>query len=73
MKTGALTESAMSDSGTRDRLRNDLVLSAHAYLGDECANGETEILIAMRAWVCFDLSVQLAATFLTRIAGCSPT
>lgn len=63
----------MSEGGTRDRLRNDLVLSVHTYLGDEYANGETEGLIAMRAWVCFDLPVQLAATFLVRIAGCSPT
>lgn len=39
----------MSESDTRDRLRKELVLSIHAFLGDENANCETEGLIAMKA------------------------
>lgn len=38
----------MSESGTRDRLRNDLVLLLDVYPGDECADGVMEGADAMR-------------------------
>lgn len=47
MRTGALTERAISDGGTRDRLRNDFVLLLHAYVDDEYADGETEVVAAV--------------------------
>lgn len=48
MRTGALTGTAISEGGTRDRLRDELVLLLHAYLGDEYADGETEGNTAMK-------------------------
>lgn len=59
----------MSESDTRDRLRKELVLSIHAFLGDENANCETEGLIAMKAWLCFDLPLQPYMTICTWYLG----
>lgn len=41
----------MSESGTRGRLRKELVLSIHDYLGDKYADSETEGLIATKAYL----------------------
>lgn len=62
----------MSESGTRDRLHNDLVLLLDVYPGDEYDDGMMEGVAAMKDKVCV-LPVQLAATFLMGIAGCSLT
>lgn len=47
MRTGALTERAISEGGTRGKPRNDLVSLFHAYVDDKYADGETEGVTAV--------------------------